>query len=401
MRVLHITPSIADVRGGTSRAILGIATALQAQGVKVDIVTTDDNGPDRLAVPLGKAVIYQGVPVHFFPRFSPPQARVRDFAFSSTLRPWLAQAIPAYDLLHTHALFSYPGTVAMQLARQLQVPYLNQPHGLLCEWSLQQSRRKKHVYLAIAERTNLNHSHKILVTAKKEQQEVDYLGLRASTAVVPLGIDLPQAIGQAQQRLRQKLDLPAGEPIILFLSRLHPKKGLDYLIPALGKLTHHRFTVVVAGNGEVTYESEIKALIAQHGLKDRTRFLGFVEGEAKELLLQGSNLFTLTSHSENFGVSVLEAMAAGLPILITPGVALAPEVKAHYIGYCPDLDIQAIAQAIEHALTHPDNLRAMGDRARQLVLNHYTWDRVAAQLIDVYAAILEKSAKKPPSRHKP
>jgi len=123
-------------------------------------------------------------------------------------------------------------------------------------------------------------------------------------------------------------------------------------------------------------------------MSDRTRLVGFVKGEQKDLLLQGSDLFVLTSYSENFGVAVLEALAAGLPAIVTPGVALSEVVQQHQFGSVPALEENAIATAILHALNHPEAMKAMGDRARQYVLKHYTWEAIATQLIDVYGEIV-------------
>jgi glycosyltransferase involved in cell wall biosynthesis len=176
-------------------------------------------------------------------------------------------------------------------------------------------------------------------------------------------------------------------PIILFLSRLHPKKGLDYLIPALGKLTNYRFTFVIAGSGSPEYESEVESFLVSHGIRNRTQFTGFVKGEIKDVLMQGADLFALTSYSENFGIAVLEALAVGLPVLVTPGVALADVVNEQRLGYVADLDVGAIAFFLKQALEDSQEAKIMGARARQLVSKRYTWSNVASNLIDIYTKI--------------
>ena len=188
--------------------------------------------------------------------------------------------------------------------------------------------------------------------------------------------------------MRQHFNLPEDEPIILFLSRLHPKKGLDYLIPALEKISNYRFTFVLAGSGSPDYETEVKSLLVSHSIQNRTCFTGFVKGEIKDILLQGADLFALTSHSENFGVAVLEALSAGVPVLVTPGVALANLVTQQNLGYVTELDVNYIAASIQQALDYPQKAKEMGDRARQLICEKYTWDKVAGQLQEVYKNIL-------------
>ncbi|MBW4646735.1 MAG: glycosyltransferase [Goleter apudmare HA4340-LM2] len=388
MRVLHVIPSITQVRGGTSLAVLNMVKALRNNNVDAEIVTTNDDGDDLLNVSLQQRLEYQQVPIWFFSRFSPGFKAVREYAFSWQLTVWLWQNISDYDLLHVHAIFSYASTVAMAIARCKNIPYIVIPHGLLSTWSLQQSICKKQIYLSLIEQKNLKHSQAIHFTSQQEQQEFINLGLNVPSFVLPLGLPIPSLIPHARYQLRQLLNLPVDEPVILFLSRLHPKKGLDYLIPALGKLTHHRFTFVLAGSGSQAYEAVIESLLFSHGISDRTHLAGFVTGEIKNLFIQGADLFTLTSHSENFGIVVLETLASGLPVLLTPGVALASVVQEYQLGYVTQLDVSAIASAIEHYLMHPQLAQAMGDRARQMIIEQYNWQKIATRIVDIYQTIL-------------
>ncbi|WP_026733412.1 glycosyltransferase [Fischerella sp. PCC 9605] len=390
MKVLHVIPSVASVRGGPSKAVLETVKALRNQDVEAEIITTNDDGNNLLDVPLCQLIEYEQVPIRFFSRFSPNVHPIREFAFSSQLTAWLWQNADKYDLLHIHAIFSYASTAAMLIARLQSIPYIVRPLGQLCEWSLQQGARKKQIYLNLIERANLNHSQVLHLTSEQEQQEVSRLNLSVPSFVLPHGFSIPPSIPDVRRRLRQHLNLPPDEPIILFLSRLHHKKGLDYLIPALSKLTHHRFTFVLAGSGSPEYEAEIESLLVSTGICDRTHLAGFVEGEKKNMLLQGSDLFVLTSHSENFGVAVLEALAVGLPVIVTPGVALASVVKQHNLGYVPELDVSAIAKNLEDYLSDPQQAKSMGDRARQIIFDKYTWEKIAFQMQQIYTNILQK-----------
>jgi glycosyltransferase involved in cell wall biosynthesis len=394
MKVLHITPSLSSVRGGVTQAVIEMVQTLQAQGHEVEIVTTNDNGTDLLNVPLRQRVIYCGVPVWFFPRFSPPIGPIREFQFSSELWGWLWRYISDYDLLHVHAMFCYPCTMAMIAARIRHIPYVNQPHGLLCAWSLQQSKLKKQIYLALVERANLNHSQALQLTSAMERQEVSQLGLVAPSVISPLGLFVSPPIPQARQRLRQVLGVAEHQPVILFMSRLHPKKGLDYLIPALGKLHDRSFTFILAGNGAPSYEAEVDTLLAAAGIQHCTYRPGFVTGEQKDLLLQGSDIFVLTSHSENFGVVVLEAMAAGLATILTPGVAMAEILADQKVGYVPALDIATIADTLQQCLDQPDEVKAMGNCARELIAQHYTWPKVTAKVVETYTQIVQQKSLK-------
>ncbi len=395
MKILHVIPSVSPVRGGTSRAVLDMVFALRDCGIDAEIATTNDDGDNLLDVPLGKSIIYDRVPTYFFSRFSPQLPAVREFAFSGSFTTWLFQNITKYDLIHVHALFSYTSTVAMSIARLKGVPYITTPHGLLCEWSLQQSAQKKQAYLKLIERANLDRAHAIHVTCEQERDDVVALNLKSPTSILPLALtEMPVEIPDAASLLRQSLNCPADEPIILFLARLHYKKGLDYLIPALGQLRDRRFTLVIAGTGTPAYEAEIKALVVAAGIENRTHMVGFVEGTQKDLLIQGADLFALTSHSENFGIAVLEALIVGTPVLLTPGVGLASVVLDNDLGYVADLNIQTIAQALDRHLSDPDRSKLMGERARQFSIANYNWDKIAADLIPVYQSIANKSSIK-------
>jgi glycosyltransferase involved in cell wall biosynthesis len=389
IKVLHIIPSVATVRGGPSQAILEMVKALRKNDIDAEIVTTNDNGEDILDVPLGKFINYQQAPVQFFPRFSPSIHSLREFAFSRELTIWLWQNIRNYDLLHIHGIFSYAPTIAMAIAHHQKVPYIITGHGQLCEWSLQQKTFKKQLYINLIAKYFLNHSQSTHFTSVSEQKEASPLNLTSSSFVLPLGIYPPQRILNAREKLQKYLNIPADEPIILFLSRLHPKKGLDYLIPALGKLSDYRFTFIVTGSGDSDYETEIKTLVTTHGIEERTHFTGFVKGETKDLLMQGADIFALTSYSENFGISVLESLAAGVPVIVTPGVALSDIVQEQHLGYVTELNINDIATTIENFLDHPQESKEMGDRSRQFILDNYTWDKIALKMISVYENIIQ------------
>ncbi len=394
MKVLHIIPSVASVRGGPSQAVIEMVRALRSQGVDAEIATTNDNGKDLLDVPLyeltDQLAEYGNVPIRFFPRFSPNINPVREFAFSRSLTTWLWQHITEYDLVHVHAIFSYASTIAMAIARIKKVPYINRPLGQLCEWSLQQSKLRKQIYLNVIERSNLLHSKSLHFTAQQEQVEFNLLALNIPNFILPHGVQIPTLIPDAQDQIRQILQIPDRRPLILFMSRLHQKKGLEYLISALGKLKKYNFAFAIAGSGEPDYVNQIKDLLVTHDICDRTHLLGFVKGETKNLYLQGADLFALTSHSENFGIAAIEALASGTPVLITDGVAIAPMVKEYAIGYATKLDVEAITSTLESFLQNFDTTVPNRQNYQQIISENYSWQSISIQLAKIYQAIVDK-----------
>jgi glycosyltransferase involved in cell wall biosynthesis len=388
VKILHIIPSIAKVRGGPSVAVIQMVKSLRNTGIDAEIVTTNDNGHILLDVPLRVLHEYNGVPVRFFSRFSPFIHVVREYAFSVDLTVWLWQHLRDYDLVHIHAIFSYPSTIAMAIARFQNVPYITRPLGQLCEWSLQQSKQKKEIYLKIIEKANLKGAKALHLTSEQEQRELKLLAWDLPDFILPHGLVLPAPITNAREKLHQMLNIPLEVPIILFLSRLHPKKGLDYLITALSKLHNQNFAFVLAGGGDPEYEAELDRLVQENNLSDRTHKLGFVGGEKKDICLQGADLYALTSHSENFGIAVLEALASGAPALVTTGVALSDLVKDQNLGWVVDLEIEAIVSSIQEFLDNPDIARQKGDRAAQYVAANYSWGKIAQALKAIYTKIL-------------
>jgi glycosyltransferase involved in cell wall biosynthesis len=387
LRILHVIPSISPLRGGPSHAILGIVRKLNSQNVKCEIATTDDDGPGRVDVPLESLTQFGGCPVRFFRRWKSVIPALREFTFSWPLTMWLKENVTRYDVVHIHALFSYPSTIAMYLARRANVPYLVRPLGLLCEWSLRQKPIRKRVYLDLIERCNLNGASALEFSTPEEQREAAPLQLKPPSVIFPLGFELQEKMPDARRRLRSKLGISDDSPVIVFLSRLHPKKGLHLLLQALARLKRLRFIFVIAGAGEKGYEQEIDGLIASLGLIERVKRLGFVNGEEKAIALQGADIFALTSHSESFGIAVAEAMAAELPVLITPGVPLAPVVAKHDLGWVVDLNDEKIAEAIAIALLNPERAKIKGRRGAEYARKHYIWNAFASRLADVYLAI--------------
>lgn len=391
MKILHVIPSVSPVRGGPSRAVLEMVASLRSQGVDAEIATTNDDGAGLLDVPLNQLSDYvlpsngtTSIPVRFFPRWSPTSHAVREYAVSNHFVRWFWHHASDYDLIHIHAIFSFLPTAAMAIARLQQVPYVVRPLGQLCHWSLQQGALKKWLYLNAIEYANLQASQMLHFTSLQEQHEASQLGLTTPSFVLPHGLTMPQQQPDASLQLRQRLNLSSTDPIILFLSRLHPKKGLEVLIQALQSVAQYPFQFVIAGNGGPEYEAAIDRQLAESGLSLRTHRIGFVDGELKALLLQGADLFALTSYSENFGIAALEALAAGQPLLLSDGVALSSLVQQQQLGWVTSCEVRSVAQALEQFLQCPSAAKNMGDRARHVVQQQFAWEHIAATLVQHY-----------------
>jgi len=360
-----------------------MVAGLRQQGVDASILTTNDDGPDVLgSMPLGDWHDHQGVPLLAFGRWSPPQRALREFAITPDLTRWLWQHLYSFDLLHVHALFSYASTTGMAVARARNVPYVLRPLGLLNRWSLQQSVGRKSLMRRLIENRNIQQASALHFTSEAERQEVSELGLHRADFVLPLGVSLPQCAPLQRQ---------SGVAIrFLFLSRLHPKKQLPVLLEAMAVVQQRHpeamWTLQVAGEGEPGYLRELQEQAERLDLTGRLHWLGFVAGQAKQDLLSQADWFVLPSASENFGIAAAEALAAGTPVILAPGVALAQEVRQAGAGWICDATPEALASRLELCLVPPPD--AMRQSARRLAQTAYSWEAISKSLKTQYQGIL-------------
>lgn len=390
LKVLHVIPSVSPLRGGPSQAVIEMVTALRQSGVHTEIATTNDDGPDTLDVACDTLITHQGVPVRFFKRLSPPLNAAREFSFSWGFAAWLRKHIDNYDIVHVHAIFSFVSTYTMYLARKRGIPYVVRPIGQLEKWSLEQSKHRKESYLKLIEAANLRHAAATHFTAESERaQALDVLP-ELNGVVIPLGLSVPMPLRQARHKMRDHWQLQRGVATILYLSRLHPKKGLDLLLDALAKVDDFPFQLLIAGEGDEVFKRALKDKVERLELSQKVKFLGFVKGTEKNLLLQGADLFALTSHSENFGIAALEAMASGTAALVSKQVALSEAILAHKLGFVSELDIDAIRRELIDALADIERTQEMGELARDFVEQHYQWSAISSRLVKLYKGLIEQ-----------
>lgn len=382
MKILQIVPSISLVYGGPSQMVLGLSAALAQLGQEVTIITTDSNGDTGqapLEVPLGVPVSQNGYQIYYFP-CSP----FRRYKFSLDLFTWLANRAKDYDIAHIHALFSPVSSISASIARYHQLPYILRPLGTLDPADLQKKRQLKQIYANFLEKPNLAAAAAVHFTSQQECQTAERFNIKTKDIVIPLGVDFfnPQALPVTG------FDLPENKPIILYMSRLDPKKGLDLLLPSLERLLEKGldFHFVLAGGNpqDREYENRIKNQIERSILGKNTTITGFVTGEVKNSLLARADLFVLPSYYENFGIAVAEAMAAGIPVVISDRVDLHPAVAAAAAGWVTACQLEDLTNTLATAITHPEIRQQRGKNAKDLVLNQYSWSAIAEQLLTVY-----------------
>ena len=391
MKLLHVVPTYLPAwrHGGPVRAVHGLARSLVARGHEVTVFTTDVHGDGRLEVPLGQPVALDGVEVWYFPT-APPRRLYRAPALGAALAARAAE----FDLVHLHSIFLWPTRAAARAAARAGVPYVLSPRGMLVPDLIQRrGRLRKLAWIRLVERRTLAGAAALHVTTALEGEEARRLGVPLPPlAVVPNGVELNGTgeRGPADELPPAVRALLSGPPFVLFLGRVSWKKGLDRLIAALA---HAPETVLaVAGNDEEGYRPALERLAAEHGVAGRVVFLGEVHGGTKSALLHGAAALALTSYSENFGNVVVEAMAAGLPVVVTPEVGLAEAVRESGCGVVVEGAPERLGEALRALLADPEAARAMGRRGAAAAAEHFAWPAVAREMERVYGEALARHA---------
>ncbi|MEL6383929.1 MAG: hormogonium polysaccharide biosynthesis glycosyltransferase HpsP [Cyanobacteria bacterium J06626_18] len=389
LKVLQIVPSFSLVYGGPSQMVRGFSQALAAAGASVTVVTTDSNGDvdeAPLDVPLVQPVPHDNYTVWYF-RCSP----FRRYKFSTGLLRWLWQHATDYDIAHIHALFSPVSSLAAAVLRQRGVPYLLRPLGTLDPADLQKKKQLKQLYAAVLERPNIVGAAAIHFTSAQEASVSERFSTQTPGIVLPLGVTpLPEP--DATIAVRDRFQIPCDRPILLFMSRLDPKKGLDLLIPALETLQQEGldFHLMLCGANpqDRQYEQAIHTQIQNSPLQPHTTLTGFVSGDLKTALLNTADLFVLPSYYENFGISVAEAMLAGLPVVISNQVHIWQDIQQSQSGWICSCSQVSLTDQLRDALKSPEERRQRGHNAAQAAQKRYSWSAIAEGAIATYQSIL-------------
>ena len=386
LRVLHVIPSIGPLRGGPSFVLRTMAKGLAARGVDVHVATTDDNGPFRLDVPFNIPIRKDGVTYWYFPR------QTSFYIFSYPMARWLAEHIPAYDLVHIHALFSFPVAPAAYWAARHDVPYIVRPLGTLNRWGVSNRRRwPKKLSLHLIERRILAKASAVHFTSEQESVEAREAANIGRFFVIPNPVDLKCGErellpGQLQSQYPQL----QGRRVVLFLSRLDQKKGLDLLLPAFASLRRqvNDVALVLGGAGETAFVAGLRQMTRTLGIEQDVIWTGFIDGDRKLGALAGSTVFVLPSYSENFGIAVVEAMACGLPVVVSDQVAVHREIAAAGAGVVVPCKPQDLGGAILRLLSQPEVCKQMARSGIDLA-GRFSTAVVTERLLQAYHALID------------
>jgi glycosyltransferase involved in cell wall biosynthesis len=390
IRALHVIPSLSPDEGGPSVALPAIVDALRQAGVEVTVATTRPKS-DEPAPPPDTPIESDGEATYYsFPRTIEP------YKASRLLGLWLRQHVHRFDVVHIHALFSYSSSVAARAAKRAQVPYIVRPLGVLNRWGMQNRRPGlKRLSLLWIENPILRGAAAIHFTSRQEQDEAydASSAIRSARSVV---IPLPVGISSNQSAQRDQFlgSFPkaAGRVIVLFLSRISKKKGLELLLAAFSAVwpTHQSALLVIAGSGEKEYERQLREDAKKLGIAEQLLWTGFLGGEDKAGAFAAATIFVLPSYSENFGIAAAEALAAGVPSILSDRVALSEYMLGRESAVIVPADSKAIGAALRLLLDDAPLRQRLSENGQQLARERFSMQAIGAALKDVYESVITK-----------
>jgi glycosyltransferase involved in cell wall biosynthesis len=384
LRSAHVTAGLDPVNGGLFYSVPRLCEALAAAGAETTLLSVAGSESGQLA--------FYDKGYHNC-RFAWDYARIpilRGLRISRALSSALHNTARTADVIHSHGLWLMPNISAGGAAAGGPTPLIVSPRGMLAPAALAFSRWKKQAFWALFQGPAIHGAACIHATSQQEYEEIRGFGLANPVAIIPNGIDLPEAATPQNA-------VPAVERVVLSLGRIHPKKGLARLVGAWSKVesSYPDWRLRIAGPPELGHDKELRALAASLRLT-RISIEGPIYGEAKTVAYRHADVFVLSTLNENFGLTVAEALASGTPVISTKGAPWSG-LEREGCGWWVEHGVEPLAAALAHAMTLPrEALKAMGDKGREWMARDFSWECVARDMLDVYLW-LSCSAEPPPA----
>lgn len=374
LSVIHTVASLRKSAGGPTRTVTALCSELGRLGACVELVSQDIMQPTNDLNLLPPAEFVKTSLAHQLPYIG----RVWSPLFRAMLRKRCEYGQTM--LIHDHGVWLSTNHSAVVVARQLGIPLIISLRGMLEPWAMNHKAWKKRFAWNLYQRRDLESAVVLHATAEQEAESFRQLGLRPPIAIIPNGTDLPEW---------RDLAYPKGTPRkMLFLSRIHQKKGLLELVRAWQIIKPTGWKMVIAGPDEGGHQKIVEAAIQKAGLQNDFEFIGPVYGDEKEALYRSADVFVLPTFSENFGLVVTEALACGVPVITTKGTPW-QGLHTHRCGWWIDIGVEPLAAALREAMSLPPTTsRDMGRRGRAYVEENFGWPSIAQQMLSVYRWVL-------------
>jgi glycosyltransferase involved in cell wall biosynthesis len=386
VKVLHIVNSMHPRLGGPPENISHIAAYLRSKGHDVHVASFADPPDAAWFAELPMPAIGLG-------------PSLGTWGYNRKIKPWLEQNLGHFDAVIINGLWQFPARVSYEFLVRRQIPYFVYPHGMLDPWSRRAAPlkyAKKFIYWYLWEYRLLRDAAAVFFTTEQEAQLARQYFPRWSWRPVVVGAGIKAAIVDrrgAAERTRSLLKIAPEEQVVLFLGRVHEKKGVDLLIQAFASLAaieHIPLRLVIAGEGTASYEAKLRALCDRCGISARVRWAGMVRGPTKWDLLATADIFVLASHQENFGIAVTESLASGTPVIISDQVNICEEIRRDDAGLICHDDKASLERALREWLVfNAERQAAMRLNARRCFEDRFSieiaGEKVEAELLQAIA----------------
>jgi glycosyltransferase involved in cell wall biosynthesis len=387
MHICLTIPSLSKKSGGPSTVVQHLSEHLVSLGASVSVLTLEADSGQSEALPRDPRVNVIHVPAS---SRSPWRS-----AFGEHLQTALEQNLGSKNntVVHDFGLWLPANHAVVSVCKNLGVPRVCSPCGMLAPWALRHKAWKKKLAWWLYQQRDLSRATLLAATSEQEVRDIRRWVPRKNIALIPNGVELPEFSGQRSEARDPKSEGRNQPRKVVFLGRIHPVKGLKNLVEAWHRVRPAGWHCILAGPDQAGHQTELEALLRQRNLASVFEFSGMMEDEQKWALLREADLFVLPSFTENFGVAAAEALACGVPVIATKGTPW-KDLVDHRCGWWVDIGAEPLAAALREATSLSDQQRyEMGQRGRRLVEEKYSWPQIGKEVLSVYQWVLGTGAK--------
>lgn len=374
LKILQLVHTLDPGVGGVASSVLALSREIARRGHKIDIVTLDDESYGSHTSHLSIHALGHGM---------------TSYRYSARLLPWLREHGGDYDRVIVNGIWQYLSFAAWKRYAGSNIPYYVFPHGMLDPWfkkTFPLKHLKKWIYWPWAEYRVLRDAAAVIFTTEEERRlaRKSFWLYRAREKVSPLGIEAPSIPPNAKSDFLARYPQLQNTRNFLFLGRLHPKKGCENLLDAFARIHDRSISLILAGPDQIGWEAELRRQIARLNIGDRVVFTGMLQGAMKQGAFAAADAFVLPSHQENFGISVVEALAANVPVLISNRVNIWREVETGRAGYVDSDDVEGTTRLLQRWMgSAPTEHEAMRQNARRCFERRFEINRAVDSLVQI------------------